>query len=66
MTADRKKKIEIEPDHPQTPVHAPGRRNDPAEREPNPESDPDAGIEEPGEGEGEGTPTEVDVPNEDR
>lgn len=64
MTGDRKKKIDIEPDEPQDPVHAPGRRDDPEGRKPNPVTDPDAGIEEPGEGEG--TPTEVDVPNEDR
>lgn len=63
MTGDRKKKIDIEPDEPQAPVTAPRRHNDPASRKPNPVSEPDAGIEEPGEGEG--TPTEVDIPNED-
>ncbi|NOT70811.1 MAG: hypothetical protein HOP09_05850 [Hyphomicrobium sp.] len=67
MTDNNKRKTNIDPEHPQRPVHAPGQPVDDSSaedpgREPNPKSDPDS--DEPGEGEG--TPTRVDIPNEDR
>jgi hypothetical protein len=61
---DDKRRIDIEPNAPTDPVHAPGRTDRPRNRKPNPESEPDAGIQEPADGEG--TPTDVDVPNEDQ